>query len=105
MCQPVPNVSMTSKKRLPHVDLSLSLSAYLASASGGSATYKNAAIAAAKWIQTHNLNSNKIVLDTVNGHDCSRSAASWTFTYNTGKFVEGLAVLSDVTGDATWRTL
>lgn len=85
--------------------LYLTLSAYLASASGGSATYLNPAIAAATWIKNHNLNSNNIVLDTVNAHDCSKSPDSWTFTYNTGKFIEGLAVLADVSGSSQWRDL
>ncbi|KAG6841184.1 hypothetical protein C0991_000981 [Blastosporella zonata] len=66
--------------------------------------YTNAAIASANWIKAHNLN-NGIVLDTVNGHDCSRSPSTWLFTYNTGKYIEGLSVLADVTGDSQWRTL
>ncbi|KAF9011017.1 hypothetical protein BDZ89DRAFT_1143338 [Hymenopellis radicata] len=39
-----------------------------------------------------------IVLDSVSAYDCSRSPAGWLFTYNTGKFVEGLSVLAAVTG-------
>jgi hypothetical protein len=68
------------------------------------AKYKNAAILSANWIKAHNMNGN-IVLDSVNGHDCSRSPSTWLFTYNSGKFIEGLSVLADVTGDAQWRTL
>ncbi|KAG6918174.1 hypothetical protein DXG01_016159 [Tephrocybe rancida] len=66
--------------------------------------YTNAAIASANWIKAHNLNNN-IVLDSVNGHDCSRSPSTWLFTYNSGKFVEGLSILADVTGDSQWKTL
>lgn len=55
-------------------------------------------------MKAHNLKDNA-VLDTVNAHDCSRSPANWIFTYNAGKFIEGLSVLADVTGDAQWRTL
>jgi hypothetical protein len=45
------------------------------------------------------------VLDSINAADCSTSADSFTFTYNSGKFVEGLAVLKDVTKDAQWTNL
>ncbi|KAL0581799.1 hypothetical protein V5O48_000279 [Marasmius crinis-equi] len=84
--------------------LFLTLSAYLAEITKDS-KYTNAAILSAQWIKAHNINSNNIVLDTVNGHDCSRSPASWLFTYNSGKFVEGLSVLASVTGDAQWTSL
>ncbi|KNZ72534.1 Mannan endo-1,6-alpha-mannosidase DCW1 [Termitomyces sp. J132] len=67
--------------------------------------YTNAAIASANWIKSLNINGNNIVLDTINGHDCTRSASDWLFTYNSGKFIEGLSVLADVTGDSQWRTL
>lgn len=68
------------------------------------AKYKNAAILSANWIKAHNIKNN-IVLDSVNSHDCSRSPSDWIFTYNTGKYVEGLSVLADVTKDAQWRNL
>ncbi|TFK39567.1 glycosyl hydrolase family 76-domain-containing protein [Crucibulum laeve] len=67
------------------------------------AKYKNAAILSAQWIKAHNINSNKIILDSVNSHDCSRSPSTWIFTYNSGKYIEGLSVVSDITGDAQWR--
>ncbi|KAJ8094892.1 hypothetical protein PM082_010107 [Marasmius tenuissimus] len=81
-----------------------SLSAYLAEITKDS-KYTNAALLSAQWIKAHNINSNNIVLDTVNGHDCSRSPANWLFTYNSGKYVEGLSVLATVTGDAQWTSL
>ncbi|KAF5360085.1 hypothetical protein D9758_007579 [Tetrapyrgos nigripes] len=84
--------------------LYLTLSAFLAEATGDS-KYTNAAILSAQWIKNHNINTNNLVLDTVNGHDCSRSPADWLFTYNNGKYLEGLSVLADVTGDNSWRTL
>lgn len=84
--------------------LFLTLGAYLADATGDS-KYANAASAAATWIRSHNINSDNIVLDTVNGHDCSTSPSSWLFTYNSGKYIEGLSVLADVTGDSSWRDL
>ncbi|KAH9923366.1 glycoside hydrolase [Fomitopsis serialis] len=85
--------------------LFLTLSAFLASATDDTSTYLGPAVAAAQWIENQNINSASLVLDSVDGHDCTRSAASWLFTYNTGKFVEGLAVLADVSGDAHWTTL
>jgi predicted alpha-1,6-mannanase (GH76 family) len=81
-----------------------SLSAYLAEATGNSA-YTNAAIAAATWIQNLNLNSEPVVLDTVDAEDCSRSPSTWLFTYNSGKYIEGLSVLANVTGDSQWAQL
>jgi len=81
----------------------LRLSAYLAEITGVS-KYKNAAILSAKWIEAHNI-ANNIVLDTVNAHNCSTSPASWIFTYNSGKYIEGLGVLAKVTGDSHWKTL
>jgi len=84
--------------------LYITTSALLASITGD-AKYTNAAVLSAQWMRNHNINSNNIVLDTVNGHDCSRSPATWLFTYNSGKYIEGLSVLADVTGDSQWRTL
>ncbi|KAF8906113.1 glycoside hydrolase family 76 protein [Mucidula mucida] len=84
--------------------LYLTLSAFLGEATGDS-KYTNAAIASANWIKNLNINSDGIVLDSVNAHDCSRSPANWLFTYNTGKFVEGLSVLAAVTGDSAWSSL
>lgn len=81
-----------------------SLSAFLAEITGDS-KYTNAAITSANWMKAHNLNSNNLALDTVNAHDCSTSPASELFTYNSGKFVEGLSVLAAVTGDSQWSTL
>jgi hypothetical protein len=84
--------------------LFLTLSAFLAEATGDS-KYTNAAILSAQWIQSLQINSQGIVLDTVSGHDCSRSPSNWLFTYNSGKFIEGLSVLAHVTGNASWNQL
>ncbi|THG95207.1 hypothetical protein EW026_g6407 [Hermanssonia centrifuga] len=84
--------------------LYVTLSAYLGEIYGDS-KYTNAAIASANWIKNLNINSGDIVLDTVNGHDCTRSPSSWLFTYNSGKYIEGLSVLGAVTGDAQWTNL
>ncbi|EPS95139.1 hypothetical protein FOMPIDRAFT_1025928 [Fomitopsis schrenkii] len=85
--------------------LYLTLSAFLAEVTGDHPTYQTPAISAATWIQNVNLNSDNIVLDSVSAHDCSRSSASWLFTYNTGKFVEGLSVLAKVSNDSQWQSL
>ena len=46
-----------------------------------------------------------LVLDTVNAHDCAPSPSTELFTYNSGKYVEGLSVLATVTGDSQWSDL
>jgi hypothetical protein len=98
------------------------LSAYLASASNGSKQYTNAALAAARWLKNANKDvQSNLILDTLSA-DCSRSPASWVFTfvenlgkvtdvthvlsfsYNTGKYLEGLSVLASVTNDDGWKT-
>jgi len=83
--------------------LYITLSAFLAEYTGN-ATYTNAAILSANWIKSHNINANDLVLDTVDASDCKTSPASWLFTYNTGKYIEGLSVLGAVTGDSQWTT-
>lgn len=84
--------------------LYIALSAYLASTTRNS-TYTNAAILSANFIKTTNMNSEDLVLDTINAQDCTRSSSSWLFTYNTGKYIEGLSVLAFVTGDTSWTSL
>ncbi|KAG6846667.1 hypothetical protein H0H93_012549, partial [Arthromyces matolae] len=83
--------------------LYMTLSANLAKITKNS-KYTDAAIASAEWIQKLNM-KNGIVLDSINAHDCSRSPANWLFPYNSGKFIEGLSVLAEVTGDCQWTTL
>ncbi|KAJ7147675.1 endo-1,6-alpha-mannosidase [Mycena crocata] len=84
--------------------LYITVSAFLAEITKNS-TYTSAAILSANWIKAHNINANNLVLDTVNAFDCSTSPANWLFTYNSGKYIEGLSVLGAVTGDAQWTTL
>ncbi|KAN0088744.1 Glycoside hydrolase [Tylopilus felleus] len=83
--------------------LFLTLSAYLAELTHNS-TYTDSAIAAATWIQTLNLNSDSLALDTINANDCSRSPATELFTYNSGKLIEGLSVLVNVTHNESWQS-
>lgn len=85
--------------------LFLALSSYLAEISPSNTQYKNAAIAAANWMKSLQISSENIILDSINGHDCSRSPSNWIFTYNSGKFIEGLSILSDVTQDSSWNSL
>ncbi|KAJ7777112.1 endo-1,6-alpha-mannosidase, partial [Mycena metata] len=84
--------------------LYITLSAFLADYTKND-TYTSAAILSANWIKSHNINSDNLVLDTVNATDCSTSPATWLFTYNSGKYIEGLSVLAAVTGDSQWSTL
>jgi hypothetical protein len=81
-----------------------STSALLAEITGDS-KYTKAAILSAQWIKAHNINADGIILDSVNGHDCTRSPSNWLFTYNSGKFIEGLSVLASVTKDSLWIDL
>ncbi|KAJ7261979.1 endo-1,6-alpha-mannosidase [Mycena rebaudengoi] len=84
--------------------LYITVSAFLAEYTKD-AKYTNAAILSANWIKAHNINANNLVLDTVNAPDCTTSPANWLFTYNSGKYIEGLNVLAAVTGDSQWTTL
>ncbi|KAF5352161.1 hypothetical protein D9758_009191 [Tetrapyrgos nigripes] len=83
--------------------LYMTLSAFLAEATGDQ-QYIDAAVLSAQWILNQNINSDDILLDTVNGHDCQRGQPGDTvLTYNSGKYLEGLSVLADVTGNGFWR--
>ncbi|EDR05181.1 endo-1,6-alpha-mannosidase [Laccaria bicolor S238N-H82] len=84
--------------------LYIATSALLAEITGDS-KYTKAAVLSAQWIKAHNINANGIILDSVNGHDCTRSPSNWLFTYNSGKFIEGLSVLASVTKDSQWNNL
>ncbi|OAX42321.1 endo-1,6-alpha-mannosidase [Rhizopogon vinicolor AM-OR11-026] len=84
--------------------LYVALSAYLASATGN-ITYNNAAILSANFIKTTNMNSGGLVLDSIDAQDCTRSPSDWLFTYNSGKYIEGLSVLASVTGNSSWTSL
>ncbi|KAF5359964.1 hypothetical protein D9757_012145 [Collybiopsis confluens] len=75
--------------------LYMTLSAFLAGATGN-AKYTNAATLSAQWIQNLQINSDGIVLDSISASDCTRSASTWLFTYNSGKFIEGLPYSSRI---------
>ncbi|KZV90632.1 Six-hairpin glycosidase [Exidia glandulosa HHB12029] len=77
------------------------LSAYLAEATGDQ-KYTDAAKAAYGYITTQLMQDNpNIPTDTLVLSDCGTN--NWIFTYNTGKFVEGAIVLTQVTKDETYR--
>ncbi|OJA11364.1 hypothetical protein AZE42_05158 [Rhizopogon vesiculosus] len=82
----------------------VNLSAYLTSATGN-ITYNNAAILSANFIKTSNMNSGGLILDSIDAQDCTRSPSDWLFTYNSGKYIEGLSVLASVTGNSSWTSL
>lgn len=85
--------------------LYVTLSAFLAEATGD-ATYTNAAILSANWIKAHTLNTaDNLVLDTMEANSCTPAPTNVQLTYNSGKFIEGLAVLAKVTGDSQWTDL
>ncbi|KAH7913098.1 glycoside hydrolase [Hygrophoropsis aurantiaca] len=84
--------------------LYVTLSAFLAAETGNS-TYTNAAISSANWIKTTNMNTDYLALDTVDAQNCTRSPSTELFTYNSGKYIEGLSVLADITGDNAWSSL
>jgi hypothetical protein len=44
-----------------------------------------------------------IILDGLSGTNCDRGPPSFKFPCNSGKFIEGLRVLADVTDDDQWR--
>ncbi|KAL1663147.1 glycoside hydrolase family 76 protein [Schizophyllum commune] len=83
--------------------LYMTLSAYLGEATGDS-KYISAAMLSANWVRDLNMKDN-LVLDTIHANDCSRSPDNWLFTYNSGKFLEGLEILVDLTDDDGYRSL
>ncbi|KAK0435929.1 uncharacterized protein EV420DRAFT_1281487, partial [Desarmillaria tabescens] len=73
------------------------VSALLAEATSNQ-TYLNAAIESANFIQAHLLNLSNIVLDSIlSQSNESCSVDSMVYSYNSGIFIEGLVVLSDLT--------
>ncbi|KAF5352189.1 hypothetical protein D9758_009255 [Tetrapyrgos nigripes] len=83
----------------------MTLSALLAEATGNS-TYTKAAILTAQWIENHNINLENLVLDTIDSYTCTKGQPNnMMLTYNSGKYLEGLSVLTDVTGNNFWRSL
>ncbi|KAK7046403.1 glycoside hydrolase family 76 protein [Favolaschia claudopus] len=84
--------------------LYLTLSAFLAEYTQDS-KYTSAAIQSAEWMRSHQIRSDNLLLDSILATDCSRSPDNWIFTYNSGKYIEGLSVLGAITGDSQWTSL
>jgi hypothetical protein len=81
----------------------MTLSAYLAQATKNP-KYATAAYAAGNWIKHANTNAAGLPLDTIAGDSCTRSPANWVFTYNAGKYVEGLTALYGATKNSSLLT-
>lgn len=74
----------------------LAVSALLAEATYNQ-TYINASIESANFIQNHLLNPSNIVLDSISSQSNESCAVdSSIYPYNSGIFIEGLAILADI---------
>lgn len=93
-----PRVSSITRTNTPHKSLRVPAEAT------GDSKYTTAAAASATWIKNLNM-ANNLVLDSIDGSNCARSPATWMFTYNSGKFIEGLMVLGVVSHDSQWTNL
>ncbi|KAL1745407.1 glycoside hydrolase family 76 protein [Schizophyllum fasciatum] len=82
--------------------LYMTLSAYLGEATGDD-KYIKAAEKSLSWIRNINMKDN-LALDGISAKDCKRGA-DWLFTYNTGKLLEGLEILVDLTDNNDYRSL
>ncbi|KIJ55510.1 hypothetical protein M422DRAFT_151671 [Sphaerobolus stellatus SS14] len=84
--------------------LYMTVSAYLAEATED-LKYLDAATLSQQFIVNH-LYANSLALDTISGRasdNCALSAP--LFTYNSGKFVEGLSIISALTGNTSTQNL
>lgn len=83
----------------------LVVSALLAEATGNK-TYLDAAVSSATFIHSHLYNVQNVVQDSISARkNDSCSVGSGINPYNSGLFIEGLAVLDSISGNATTQTL
>ncbi|KAK0188240.1 hypothetical protein F5146DRAFT_1062615 [Armillaria mellea] len=83
----------------------LVVSALLAEATGNK-TYLDAALSSATFIHSHLYNVQNVVQDSISARkNDSCSVGSGINPYNSGLFIEGLAVLDSISGNATTQTL
>lgn len=83
----------------------LVVSALLAEATGNK-TYLDAAINSATFIHSHLYNIQSVVQDSISARkNDSCSVGSGINPYNSGLFIEGLAILDSISGNATTQTL
>ncbi|CAE6461717.1 unnamed protein product [Rhizoctonia solani] len=84
--------------------LYLTLSAYLWDITKDANKYSNPAILAAEWITNNRYDwTKRLALDSLSPMDCTTSPDSWMFTYNSGKYLEGLSTLARLTDDSKWH--
>lgn len=82
-----------------------SVSALLAEATGNK-SYLDAAINSATFIHSHLYNVQNVVQDSISARkNDSCSVGSGINPYNSGLFIEGLAILDSISGNATTQTL
>ncbi|KAK0244422.1 hypothetical protein EDD85DRAFT_808019 [Armillaria nabsnona] len=87
------------------VGLATGVSALLAEATGNK-TYLDAAISSATFIHSHLYNVQSVVQDNISARkNDSCSVGSGINPYNSGLFIEGLAILDSISGNATTQTL
>ncbi|KAK0495194.1 hypothetical protein EDD18DRAFT_1393864 [Armillaria luteobubalina] len=83
----------------------LVLSALLAEATGNK-TYLDAAVSSATFIQSHLSDAKHVVQDNISARQSdSCSTSSEISPYNSGLFIEGLAILDSISGNATIQSL
>ncbi|KAK0222372.1 hypothetical protein IW262DRAFT_1553644 [Armillaria fumosa] len=83
----------------------LVVSALLAEATGNK-TYLDAAVSSATFIHSHLYNVQNVVQDSISARQSdSCSVGSGINPYNSGLFIEGLAILDSIGGNATTQTL
>ncbi|KAJ1307720.1 hypothetical protein OPQ81_001809 [Rhizoctonia solani] len=84
--------------------LYLALSTYLWDITKDANTYSSPAILAAEWITNNRYDwTKRLALDGLSPVDCSTSPDSWMFTYNSGKYLEGLSTLARLTNSSKWH--
>ncbi|KAH7341598.1 glycosyl hydrolase family 76-domain-containing protein [Rhizoctonia solani] len=83
--------------------LFLTLSTYLWDITKDTEKYSTPAILAAEWITNNRYDwTKRLALDSLSPMDCSTSPDSWMFTYNSGKYLEGLSTLARLTNSSKW---
>ncbi|KAK0472625.1 hypothetical protein IW261DRAFT_1661289 [Armillaria novae-zelandiae] len=83
----------------------LVVSALLAEATGNK-TYLDAAVSSMTFIQSHLSNEEHVIKDNISARkNDSCSSDSGMNPYNSGLFIEGLAILDSISGNATTQTL
>lgn len=85
------------------IGFSARLSAYLFEAIGDT-QYQDAAELSAGFIQGH-MGNGQIIIDTYNVSQCADVSGGNEYTINSGMFIEGLSVLTDLLNERNWILL